>query len=36
MTAVQPTSRLPVDPFDPAAALGRVRSVAPTSVGVVV
>ena len=35
MTAVQPTSRLPVDPFDPAAALGRVRSVAPTSVGVV-
>jgi hypothetical protein len=35
MTAVQPTSRLPVDPFDPASALGRVRSVAPTSVGVV-
>jgi hypothetical protein len=35
MTAVQPTSRLPVDPFEPAAALGRVRSVAPTSVGVV-
>jgi hypothetical protein len=35
MTAVQPTSRLPVDPFDPTAALGRVRSVAPTSVGVV-
>jgi hypothetical protein len=35
MTAVQPASRLPVDPFDPAFALGRVRSVAPTSVGVV-
>jgi hypothetical protein len=35
MTAVQPASRLPVDPFDPASALGRVRSVAPTSVGVV-
>jgi DNA helicase HerA-like ATPase len=34
MTVVQATSRLPVDPFDPAAALGHVRSVAPTSVGV--
>ncbi|MEP6892824.1 MAG: helicase HerA-like domain-containing protein [Gaiellaceae bacterium] len=35
MTSLEPTTRLPVDPFDPAGALGRVRSVGPTSVGVV-
>jgi DNA helicase HerA-like ATPase len=35
MTAVEPRTQLPVDPFEASSIIGRVRSVGPTTVGVI-
>jgi DNA helicase HerA-like ATPase len=35
VTALEPRAQLPVDPFEAGSLIGRVRSVAPTSVGVI-